>query len=220
MFSNPLFIVFLLIFIATAIITLLGITNVIKNIKDKFLTALFTALILEVVASIIFMFNSQIKNDRTFPDQFYGKTSIKKSDNYKKDSDSFLELILKGERYDSDLKNQKSKIDSLSTALEKYTKENSFLLLSKKLKLTEEIDCNSTILGCNESRAYLKYEKIENDVSFLYTDLDWDGGDFSVIEIKENKKTLRYKGGDKTFEVNITKQHDEDNSLLIEIFKL
>lgn len=55
--QQVLFWIFVTIFSATAIITLLGITNVIK-IQSNFLTAMFSALILEVVAAIILMFNS------------------------------------------------------------------------------------------------------------------------------------------------------------------
>lgn len=48
-----LFYLFIGIFSITAIITLLGITGVLKSIKDKYLNALFGALILEVVAAVI-----------------------------------------------------------------------------------------------------------------------------------------------------------------------
>lgn len=50
-----LFWVFITIFSATAVITLMGITNVI-DIKNNFLNAMFTALILEVIAAVIVLF--------------------------------------------------------------------------------------------------------------------------------------------------------------------
>ena len=51
-----LFWIFVGIFTITAAITLLGITGVIKGIKDKYLNSLFTALILEVVAAVVLVF--------------------------------------------------------------------------------------------------------------------------------------------------------------------
>jgi len=47
---------FIGIFAVTAVITLLGITGVIKTIKEKYLNTLFTALILEVVAAVVLLF--------------------------------------------------------------------------------------------------------------------------------------------------------------------
>ncbi len=54
--QKTLFWLFIGIFTVTAIITLLGITGVLKNIKGKYLNSLFTALIMEVVAAIVLMF--------------------------------------------------------------------------------------------------------------------------------------------------------------------
>ena len=62
-----LFWIFVVIFSATAIITLLGITNVIE-IKGNFLNALFAALILEVVAAVIIVFQSFDFNEEPAPD--------------------------------------------------------------------------------------------------------------------------------------------------------
>ncbi|MEM6318986.1 MAG: hypothetical protein AAF960_15035 [Bacteroidota bacterium] len=54
--KQTLFWLFIGIFAVTAIITLLGITGVIKNIKERYLNTLFTALILEVVAAVVLLF--------------------------------------------------------------------------------------------------------------------------------------------------------------------
>lgn len=56
--KETLFWIFIAIFSLTAVITLLGITGVIKTIKEKYLNALFTALILEVVAAVLLLFRS------------------------------------------------------------------------------------------------------------------------------------------------------------------
>ena len=54
--KQTLFWLFIGIFAITAIITLLGITGVIKTIKEKYLNTLFTALILEVIAAVFLLF--------------------------------------------------------------------------------------------------------------------------------------------------------------------
>ena len=56
MVKLTLFWLFVSIFAVTALITLLGITGVIKTIKDRYLNALFTALILEVIAAVFLVF--------------------------------------------------------------------------------------------------------------------------------------------------------------------
>lgn len=56
--KEVLFWIFIAIFSVTAIITLLGITGVIRTIKENYLNALFTALILEVVAAVILLFQN------------------------------------------------------------------------------------------------------------------------------------------------------------------
>lgn len=50
---NIIFYVFIVIFSITAIITFLGITNVIKSMNAKYLNGMFAALILEVVAAVL-----------------------------------------------------------------------------------------------------------------------------------------------------------------------
>jgi uncharacterized membrane protein YecN with MAPEG domain len=61
--ETTLFWIFVAIFSITAVITLLGITGVIKTIKEKYLNALFTALILEVIAAVILLFQQVNLND-------------------------------------------------------------------------------------------------------------------------------------------------------------
>ena len=61
--QQVLFWIFIAIFTSTAVITLLGITNVI-NIKNNFLNAMFTALILEVIAAVIVLFQGFDFNEK------------------------------------------------------------------------------------------------------------------------------------------------------------
>lgn len=62
--EQTLFWLFTGIFAVTAVITLLGITGVLKNIKDRYLNALFGALILEVVAAILMVFQQMNFEDK------------------------------------------------------------------------------------------------------------------------------------------------------------
>lgn len=65
--KQALFWIFIAIFTITATITLLGITGVIKTIKEQYLKALFTALILEVVAAVIVLFNNMDFSEQQGP---------------------------------------------------------------------------------------------------------------------------------------------------------
>jgi hypothetical protein len=57
--------VFIIIFSVTAIITLLGITNVIKGIKENYLNKLFYTLIIEVVIAVVAVFKGVDFNDQS-----------------------------------------------------------------------------------------------------------------------------------------------------------
>ena len=85
--QHILFWIFIGIFAISAAITLLGITNVLK-IRDKYLNALFTALILEVVAVVLLLFkNSDYFNPGANLDQLITEaatvtpSTITKNDN-------------------------------------------------------------------------------------------------------------------------------------------
>ncbi len=56
--KTVLFWTFICIFSITAVITLLGITGILKSIKERYLNVLFTSLILEVVAAVLILFKS------------------------------------------------------------------------------------------------------------------------------------------------------------------
>ena len=116
--AKILFIVFISIFTVTAIITLLGITNLIKGIREKYLTPLFTALILEVVAAVILLFKNQDFSDqKTIPDILYQESSVIKSDFVEQDCYNFIRLINKGEKLDSILKEKDKEIELLDHKL-------------------------------------------------------------------------------------------------------
>ncbi len=74
--QSILFWIFIAIFALSAVITLLGITNVLK-IRDKYLNALFTALILEVIAVVVLLFkNSEYFNPGANLDRLITEASL------------------------------------------------------------------------------------------------------------------------------------------------
>jgi hypothetical protein len=126
MVLKVLFIVFISIFTITAIITLLGITNLIKGIREKYLTPLFTALILEVIASVVLLFKNQdFSNNKTIPDILYQKSSIIQSASINQDCYNFIKLINKGEVFDSIIEIKNKEIETLKKE-NKTISENNF----------------------------------------------------------------------------------------------
>ena len=128
-----LFWIFLTIFSITALITLLGITNVIAGIKERYLTPLFTTLILEVIGAMILLFNTFDYNTSTtvIPSEFYTAAAVDSSANIEKDIITFTVLLEKGKKYDSIILDYTQQIDALqkkcnSATLSKTNYENEF----------------------------------------------------------------------------------------------
>lgn len=89
-----LFWIFIGIFSLTAIITLLGITGVIKTIKDKYLNALFGALIIEVVAAVIGVFKGiDIQEMTALPEEIFEETTLEHGDDIHEDTDLIIKAI-------------------------------------------------------------------------------------------------------------------------------
>lgn len=103
--------IFFSIFSVTAIITLLGITGVIKTIKEKYLNALFTALIIEVIAAVIGVFKGMdIENMQNIPDRIFTETHLKASDDLHDDTYLIIEAIKKSEQVEAlTVENEKAK---------------------------------------------------------------------------------------------------------------
>ncbi len=81
-----LFYTFIVIFGITAVITILGITGVIKTIHKKYLNALFTALIIEVIGAVIGVFKSaDFFQEGQIPEKIYTETFIEPSGDYHDD---------------------------------------------------------------------------------------------------------------------------------------
>ncbi|KXX70265.1 hypothetical protein [Flammeovirga sp. SJP92] len=145
--ADILFVVFISIFSLTAVITLLGITNVIKGIREKYLTPLFSALILEVVAAVILLFNNQdFTGENTIPELFYNETTVEKTDQASLDQNTFLDLIHKGEKLDSLLNLKNIEINKLKHEVADYTENTQkdfyyYIQQIEKIRVT----CNGSI---------------------------------------------------------------------------
>ena len=161
-----LFYLFIAIFSVTAIITLLGITNVIKSIKDKYLNALFSALILEVVAAVIL--------------------SYKQMD-FNCDSDMLVDkFIAKAGAIDIDIDTKDGKVDYLTSIISEYqiikpeynTQSNKISELEKSLAA-----CNQELTDADRSY-YMKIIKLR-----LIAKNEMDGTSINLVfnQISKNE---------------------------------
>lgn len=117
--QKALFWIFVAIFSVTAVITLLGITGVLKGIKEKYLNALFTALILEVIAAVIIVFRGFDFNppkEHTGPDlgQIISKAGLASSLSPEEDQENFILTQMKA---GLELPHLKKQLDSLVQVL-------------------------------------------------------------------------------------------------------
>ena len=107
-----LFTSFVVIFLINAAVAILGITNVIK-IKDGYLKPLFTALILEVVGGVVFLFKVQNFEEYTFPDELYNEARIERSTSQQSNIVNFLDVIKRGNSCEVNKIAETAQIDSL-----------------------------------------------------------------------------------------------------------
>ena len=96
-----LFYTFIAIFGITAVITILGITGVIKTINKRYLNALFSALIIEVIGAVIGVFKSaDFTQEGKIPEQIYTQTSLASSGDYHNDLFQIITKLQSAEDYD------------------------------------------------------------------------------------------------------------------------
>lgn len=163
--TTLLFYLFIGIFSITAIITLLGITGVLKNIKDKYLNALFSALILEVVAAVIFSYKQMdfACDSEMLLDKFIAKTSR------------------------VDLQSKSDKVDYLEEIITEYHAiKPEYESLSLKM-----IDLETKLENCNleltevDKTYYMKIIKLRK-----ITRNEMDGTSINLIFNQGNKKDV------------------------------
>lgn len=175
-----LFWLFIGIFTITALITLLGISGVLKSIKEKYLSALFTSLILEVVVAVIFLFKNTDFNEQAIDYtplvQSSGIQYLAKSNDIEAD---IKELLRKGNKYQV----EKAKSDSLA---------NRSLMLEELLA-----NCNDDVDNLNKN-FYTKVYKLKKKVVEYndFINLKWRPQDKKEVytllaEIFENLKLVQ-----------------------------
>ena len=116
--TSLLFYLFIAIFSVTAIITLLGITGVLKGIKDKYLNALFGALILEVVSAVVLSYKQIDLGDQS-PELINHLIELLEEDK----EDSFDKNVDELKHRISDYTNIKTNHDSLVLVVSKLEEQ-------------------------------------------------------------------------------------------------
>lgn len=145
---TTIFWIFVSIFSITAIITLLGITNVLKEIKEEYLRNLFYALILEVVIAVIAVFNGVDFSD----------DSVK------------LQTIIERSEVNEDFENEEQRADYIITQLNKSMQlpklENTLQAMEKNNEeIREDLDsCNNNLNELDRS-FYSKIFRLRSEIS-------------------------------------------------------
>ena len=141
--------IFITIFSITAIITLLGITNIIKGIREKYLDKLFYTLIIEVVIAVIAVFQGIDFNKESIQLKAVIKSAeIKKEFNNEVEEASFIVERLK----------ESLRVPDLEVKLKKVQKQN--------ISLEEELDSCSLSLSQIEKSFYSKISKLRDMISY------------------------------------------------------
>ncbi len=164
--EKVLFWTFIGIFSITAIITLLGITGVLKSIKERYLNVLFTSLILEVVAAVLILFKSTDFSSEVNYSSLFEKAGIA-DESALSDPEGYILTQLTENDKNSEALQQ---IDSLSE------------LLTKSRKLLEE--CEGEV-GQLDKSFFTKMSRLR---ILMY---DFDG--FITLNYKENGKKEVYR---------------------------
>jgi hypothetical protein len=179
-YESTLFWIFIVIFSITAIVTLLGITGVIKNIKERYLNALFTALILEVVAAVVILFREvkfeEDNNNGPCLENVISRAGLSAQIPTGVDLDDFLVEQLKN---GGDLTSMSALRDSLSIML-----SSTQTTLEEKEAKIRELESDMDKMG---QRVYAKITRL-HDIIPTYgstINLNWAYEDGSKDEVYE-----------------------------------
>ena len=140
--------IFIGIFSITAIITLLGITNVLKGIKEEYLRNLFYALILEVVIAVIAVFKGVDFNHNSIP----------------------LSTLIERSELNNTFDNEEQRANFIITRLDQSTQipnlKNSIKEVeSRNEQLNNELDSCSKNLNDIDKSFYSKIFRLRNEIS-------------------------------------------------------
>ena len=211
--------VFIIIFSLTAVITLLGITNVIKGIKENYLNKLFYTLIIEVVIAVVAVFKGvDFSNEGQTAPAILEQAGIEEE--FKSDQEQVnfiverLKLVEEFERIEIEIK---------------VLKENNTVLVDSIGFLNSDIEKNSSKLNRMERSFYSRIEKLRTQINYYSGSINLDFEPEKKPEVFENLshifETLGYlKTGEKnnvkaiqrhylTFELNNGNQ--DENTLII-----
>jgi len=179
-YESTLFWIFIIIFSITAIVTLLGITGVIKTIKERYLNALFTALILEVIGAVVILFrqvdfNEDVNNGPCL-ENVISRAGLAAQIPEGVDLDDFLVQQLEN---GGNLASASAMKDSLSEML-----ANTQASLSEKQEKILQLEADMDRMG---QRVYSKITRLHEIIPTYGStiNLNWDYQDGSKDEVYE-----------------------------------
>lgn len=200
-----LFWIFIGIFSLTAIITLLGITGVIKSIKDKYLNALFGALIIEVVAAVVGVFKGiDIQEMTAIPETIFEKTALQHGNDIHEDTDLIIRAINDSEA----LKTYQTKAEDLELKLEecngslKELDKDFYSYIIKLRNAMNKYPERSININFQPDQKQAEYEMLKN--IFIILDEFEDPNNVSIEEIKAEWlafKTRHGRAEDNTYHI-------------------
>ncbi len=224
--KQTLFWLFVGIFAVTAAITLLGITGVIKNIKEKYLNTLFTALILEVVAAVVLLFQGFNFDEREINlASVISKAGLNPPENIELHEDFIVDklaeipqlkkLTSENTQLKNDLTAKNKEIEDLKGSISRYDQN----FYSNIIKLDDAL---YKIRGKTINLAYRPAEKAE-----VYQYLVNIFGDLGMIkegdEVYNNDKTINKANVRrlyKTFRASYGRPITDDAKMYIEAFDI
>lgn len=180
-----LFYTFLFLFIATGIITLLGIINLVQ-IDDKYLGKLFTALIIELIGGVVSLFNKTI---------FFGDSTAKitPSEVFKLNSSKFGFTINKHKtEYQLNLDGTATE----TTIREIEVTKHSLSYFTEDVKVDGDCDISNTEIILNGKSDYstVSYSKFRKSSHSLALNINFSPA-LSENQHAEYSKTFNYQNG-------------------------
>ena len=135
-----LFCVFIVIFVATAAISLLGLIKKV-NIDDKYLSKLFVLLILEVVGAVIALFGSADFFGTSAPDFIAELPPAVRADSVEVARQEIIRVVAEREQYRVERDELQEQVNEISAELDRYAEleNNAFLLFAR---LSSDINRN------------------------------------------------------------------------------
>lgn len=191
-----LFWIFIVLFSVTAIITLLGITGVIKTIKDNYLNALFTALIIEVIAAVVGAFKGMdLEQAAKIPPKIFEKTHLEASGDIHEDTQNIIEAILESDKNKAlvlEIDSLKRMLDECAGSLKEMDKDFYSYIIKLRNAMNEYPERSINIAYQPENKQK-ELELIKN--VFIILDEFENPGNISQIQIQEEWVEFKKRHG-------------------------